>query len=240
MNEIYLHPHLGLGDAIILNGLIRHYCNEYDSVILFCKEPYYESIKWMFRDIKNLTYHVVTFHSGDSEIQNFITSNNLENKVIKFGFEKLAELCSKGESFYDAFYLMHNFTPEFRFHNFYYERDLEIENYIFNKLNPDNEKYIFVIDDGNHHIGNLKIPQGRLPTKYKIINYDKSLNYDDTRFLMFNYYKILENAEEIHTLETAFFEFIRSINIEKSKVYIHSYLRKYIDKPIDGYNFLNS
>jgi len=37
-----------------------------------------------------------------------------------------------------------------------------------------------------------------LPKDYKIIKYDKTLNYNDNRFLMFNYRKILENAEEVH------------------------------------------
>ena len=238
MEEIYLYPHLGFGDAIILNALIRHFCDINESVVLFCKDRYYESIRWMLRDIKNLTYHQVPFNNGDSEIQKFIRNNNLGDRVIKLGFDKLLELCSKGIPFYESFYLMYDLSPEFRFSNFYYERNFEFENYVYNKLNPNNEKYIFVIDDSDHHLGKLQIPEERLPKDYKIIKYDKKLNYDDSKFVMFNYYKILENAEEIHTLETAFFEFIRSVNVDKKKVNVHSYLRNYISSPIDEYNFL--
>jgi hypothetical protein len=238
MEEIYLYPHLGFGDAIILNGLIRHFCSINDSVVLFCKDRYHESIRWMLRDVKNLTYHQVSFNNGDAEIQQFIRSNNLDDKVIKLGFEELSKLCSKGIPFYDSFYMMHGFDPEFRFSNFYYERNIEFEEYVYNKLNPNNEKYVFIIDDSDHHLGKLEISKEAISKEYKIIKYDKKMNYNDSKFLMFNYYKILENAEEVHTLETAFFEFIRSIDIDKSKVNIHSYLRNYISSPIEGYKFL--
>ena len=238
MKEIYLYPHLGLGDAIIVNGLIRHFCSSNDYVVLFCKDLYYESIRWMLRDVKNLTYYQVSFSNGDSEVEEFVRNNNLSSKVVKIGFDKLWELCGRGVPFYEAFYLMHNLDYNFRFSNFYYERNVKFEDYVYNKLNPNDEKYIFVIDDSNHHLGKLQIPEEKISKGYKIIKYDKKLNYNDSKFLMFNYYKILENAEEIHTLETAFFEFIQSIKIDKSKINIHSYLRNYITNPIEGYNFL--
>ena len=68
-----------------------------------------------------------------------------------------------------------------------------------------------------------------LPKDYKIIKYDKTLNYDDSRFLMFNYRKILENAEEVHMFQSAFSEFVNSIRLKKPKIYLHLYLRDYTD-----------
>lgn len=238
MKSIYLHTHMGLGDAIILNALIRDICSKNDSVVLFCLDVYYKSIKWMFRDVKNLSYHQIPFINAETEVARFISSNNLNDNVIRLGFQDIEILCRNGIPFYESFYLSYGFDINFRFENFYYERNLEYENYVYDTLNPKNEKYIFIIDDSEHHLGNFKISDDMISSKYKIIRYDKKINYNDERFLMFNYYKILENAEEIHTIETAFFEFIRSIGIKKSKIYVHSYLRKYIHNPIEGYNFL--
>ena len=56
MKKIYLWPAQGFGDAICLNALIRNICDEYDLVYLFCSEHFCKSIKWMFRDIKNLNF----------------------------------------------------------------------------------------------------------------------------------------------------------------------------------------
>lgn len=240
MRNVYLYPHLGFGDAIILNALVRKHCSENDSVTLFCKDRYHESIRWMFRDIENLSYHQVSFGSGDYEIEQFIESNNLHDDVIRLGFGNFVDVCRGGVPFYEAFYVMNDIDPEFRFLNFHYERNLEYENYVYDQLNPNDEKYIFVVDDSSHHLGTLKIPEDRLPDGYKIIKYDKTLNENNSKFLMFNYGKILEKAEQIHTIETAFFEFIRSIDVDRSKVNVHSYLRKYITKPIEGYTFLEN
>ena len=238
MKKTYLCPHMGLGDAIILNALIREHCKNNDFIVLLCLDVYYESIRWMFRDIKNLSYEKIPVKNAEYEIKKFILSNNLDNTIIRLGYTDIEPFCNNGIPFYDSFYLAYNYDINFRFDNFYCERNFEYEDYVYNTLNPKNEKYIFVIDDSNHHLGKFKISDNNIPSDYKVIRYDKKLNLNDEKFLMFNYYKILENAEQIHTIETAFFEFIRSIKINKSKVYVHSYLRNYIPNPIEGYNFL--
>jgi hypothetical protein len=235
MTKKYILPHFGLGDAIICNALVRNFCKMYDGVVYFTADPYHASIEYMFRDIKNLSF---INSENDPAVsvgicKNFISSNKIENDIIEIGFEGLAyELTIKnpGIPFYEGFYTMFNLNPKIRFSEFYYQRNFQSEEYVYNKLNPNNEKYIFVIDDSEHHLGNLIIDENILPKKYKIIKYDKKLNYNDENFLMFNYCKILENAEEIHTIETAFLEFIQSIKLSKPKIYIHSYLRNYLQK----------
>ena len=255
--DLYMFPHLGLGDAIIVNGLVRHFCEQYNNLVLFCSNCYYENIKWFYRDLKNLT--LMPFGSNPTkctmedayQIRNYIQSNNLQDKVIYFGFEMLDDIHKRTNcGLHQGFYKSCGFDPFLRFDNFYYERNHEYENYVYEKLNPTNEKYIFVIDDSNHHLGNFIIDNKRIQSEYKIIKYNKELNYNDDRFLMFNYYKILENAEEIHTLETAFFEFMQLIKIPKPKIYVHSYLKKYmmfeqdwnffLSKHTNNYTFLNS
>ena len=83
MKKIYLWPSQGFGDAICYNALIRNICDEYDSVSLFCSEHFFKSVKWMLRDIKNLSCISVPYssHSGwESYITNFIIQNNF-NKL---------------------------------------------------------------------------------------------------------------------------------------------------------------
>ena len=304
MKKIYLWPAQGFGDAICLNALIRNICNEYDIVSLFCSEHFFKSIKWMFRDVKNLSFIKVPYPSHpvwEDHIRSFILQNNLKvyelteagkikssggvlegDSVVKLGIHHdLGQFCrsipegSKNLDhsldalptepsnlvlfhhiskeiipFYEAYYMMYDLPVDYRFSNFYYERDMVSENHVLSSLNPSNEKYIFVIDDGRHSLGcSIRIPNDRLPTQHKIIKHNKELSYDDDRFIMFNYYKLLENAEEIHTTETAFFEFMRSMSsslntlpsIDKSKVYLHSYVRNYITTKIDReYNRLLS
>lgn len=230
---------MGLGDHIICNGLVRHFCKQHDDIAIFCKDTLYENVKFMFRDIKHLD--VISFKSDNSdfEVLKFIENNNIDfkNDIINIGFDGLNGLNTR---FDKAFYKMHGFEPSFRLDNFYCERNLEHEEYVFNFLNPKNEKYIFVIDDDKHHFGSLTIDESRLPKKYKIIKYDKTLNYNDNKFLMYNYRKILENAEEVHMFQSAFSEFVNSIELENPKIYLHLYLRDYTNgEPIVTKNKIN-
>ena len=182
---------------------------------------------------------------GSKNLDHSLSALPTDSDLVSFHTEK--DLIP----FYESYYMMYDLPVDYRFSHFYYERDMESEDYVYNHLNPKNEKYIFVIDDSKHYtLGrSVCIPEDRLPTQYKIIRYKKELNYNDDRFIFFNYYKILDNAEQIHTTETAFFEFIRSMSsslntlpsIKKSKLYLHSYVRNYITTKIDEeYNRLLS
>lgn len=239
MTKKYIRQHLGLGDHIICNALVRHFCEQNDEIVLFTSGMHYENVKFMFRDISNLEVMPFSNHpsNADQEINRYISSNNIGNDVITVGFGGLSGFKTR---FDIAFYKMHDLNPEMKVDNFYCERDEEMEDYVYNYLNPENEKYIFVIDDDKHHLKPLVIDQTKLPKGYKIIKYDKTLNYNDNRFLMYNYRKIMENAEEIHMFQSAFSEFVNATELKKPKVYLHIYLRDYSDGlPILSKNDLN-
>lgn len=60
----------------------------------------------------------------------------------------------------------------------------------------------------------------KVTKKYKIIR-------NDLGFRMFDYIKFLEDAEEIHTMQTGFLDLINSYKMEKPKIYRHNYVRDY-------------
>jgi len=231
MSIKYILPHFGLGDAIIINGLVRHFCKKYDQLNYFCSDEYFSSINYMFRDLDNLTcLNFGNLNSVVNNVGNFILSNNIEKDTIQVGYEKLYyeyTIRNPGIPFYEGFYTMFDFDSSFRFDNFFFKRNYQNEEYVFNALNPNNEQYIFIIDDADHHLGPIVIDDKNISSNYKVIRYDKSLNYTDEKFLMFNYGKIIENAEEVHCIETGFLEFMVSMKF-KTPIFIHSYLRNYI------------
>lgn len=53
-DRVCIVPHLGLGDMIVLNGLVRETCKDSEEVLLFVKKAYVSSIRSLFGDIKNL------------------------------------------------------------------------------------------------------------------------------------------------------------------------------------------
>ena len=53
MKDIYIYHHLGLGDSIACNGLVRHILEISDNttnIFVFCKKNFFKIIKFMYRD----------------------------------------------------------------------------------------------------------------------------------------------------------------------------------------------
>ena len=46
----YIYHHLGLGDHIICNGIVRHYNEIFKSVTVFCKPHNFTNVEYMYRD----------------------------------------------------------------------------------------------------------------------------------------------------------------------------------------------
>ena len=57
-NEVYIHQHLGLGDHFHCNGVIRFLIKDKyknHQVKLFAQKKFFEMVKFMYRDLDNLT-----------------------------------------------------------------------------------------------------------------------------------------------------------------------------------------
>jgi hypothetical protein len=214
MSLKYIHHHLGLGDHIICNGMVRHFCKKYDNVVIFSYTRYYENVNYMYRDLDNL--EIFDFDREEDAIM-FVESNTtVKNNLIKPGFEKL-DSCLDRMTFDEAFYHLAGLDFQIRFDEFYIERDMDRENEVCKTLNPDGEKYIFVLDDPDR---GYNIDMEKVTNEYKIIR-------NDYQFGMFDYIKLLENAEEIHMMQTGFLDLVNSYKMDKPKIYRHNYVRNY-------------
>jgi hypothetical protein len=91
---------------------------------------------------------------------------------------------------------------DIRFNNFYIERDLDNEMKAFDQLTSDKKEYIYVHDDSarGFNIDRNKI-KSNLPEVVNCFDYN-----------IFQMRKVLENAKEIHTMQTGMFDFCNSID----------------------------
>jgi hypothetical protein len=212
----YIHHHLGLGDHIICNGMVRHFCKYNDNIVLFCYSHYLENVSYMYSDLDNL--EIFTFDT-EQEIFNFTERNRaVKTNLIKPGFDNL-DSCLDKMTFDEAFYYLAGLDFKIRFDEFCIPRDLEREKKVCETLNPDGEKYIFVLDDPQR---GYNIDMNKVTDEYKIIR-------NDYRFLMFDYITLLENAEEIHMMQTGFLDLVNCYKMDKPKIYRHNYVRNYPD-----------
>lgn len=209
----YLYHHLGLGDHIICNGMVRTFLEKYGQLSIFCKSHYYRNIKYMFRDNENI---VILPYSDERDIGIFLSSLSKEKfKIV--GFSDLNKYQNSKLTFDEAFYEIAGIEFDNRFSKFYLERDTESEKFALNILNPQNDKYIYVHDD---HARGFSIDPSKHRQDLKIIKNDFTFN-------LFDMLGIIENAEEVHTMQTGMFDLINSFKIEKPKIFVHTYVRKY-------------
>lgn len=201
----YIYHHLGLGDHIICNGLVRHIKKFEDVVYVFCKLHNTKNVEYMYRDNPNIKILSV---GEDIDVISYINNNNIQNDIIVVGFT--GENQNEVSSFDEAFYFQHKIPFSKRFDDFYFERDFELEQNIVKELNPNNEKYIFT-----HNIDISKIN-----TNFKII--DNPVNYS-----IFNLISLIENAEEVHLMESSIKNLVNSYKMEKPKFFYHKYVRSY-------------
>jgi hypothetical protein len=144
---IYIYHHLGMGDSILCNGLVRHFAESYEKVFVFAKKPYTSNVVYMYRDNPNIK---ILHFENDDGVKSFIKLNT-NNKYLIVGhtheyFYKLDVL--KNITFDQGFYEMANIPFEYKWTKFYFQRDYEKENEAFEIAGIKKEdEYIFVHDD---------------------------------------------------------------------------------------------
>lgn len=211
---LYIYHHLGLGDHIICNGLVRHFKKSYEKIYVFCKPHNFENVKYMYRDDPNILILPI---GEDYDVVNYINDNNIESKTLKVGFNNL--WVNNPSTFDIGFYNSANIPFNIRFTDFKIIRDYERENYVYNELNPDNQPFIFLHEDQTR---GFLLDRKKIKSNLKIIE-------NNTNYGFFDLLGLIEKAEEVHIMQSSFKDLINSIEFKKPKFYYHRYVRNYPD-----------
>jgi hypothetical protein len=219
-NRVQVYHHLGLGDHIICNGLVRELCKTYDNVYCFAKKHNIESVSFMYRDEPRIELITV---EDDWEVP-LKFKKNID--VIKIGFGNLVR--SKRGYFDESFYRQVGLDFNLRWDNFYVQRDYEIECQLLQKLNPDSSPYVLVHDDPSRGLlADLSIVRNDLKI-IRVSDYvGKGSGTQNFRgYTLFHWISVLQNAEEIHCMDSSFKCLVESVSeFKDSKLFFHRYVR---------------
>jgi len=246
MADLYIHHHLGLGDMIHCNGMVRELLKEggVDKVYVFCKMCHSKSVDWMYRDEDRI--EIVQIDEGGNERQQVddILSKKLigtDNKFLRVGHEFYKEHGNEiGPMPCDMlFYEQIGLPYSVRFDDCYWERDMEEEERVYKKLAPEDGNYIFVHDDPTRPEtpGGFVISDEEVETKLTIVRNDMSEP-------IFYLGKLLENAKEVHCMESSIRCMVEHFkpNLIKNKVklYMHKFRGgPYYNEELDVWNGTN-
>lgn len=216
---VLIHHHMGVGDSIICNGLVRSLLmdNSYFSDAIVCSwERNVKTIQRMYDDTDRV--HILSIPENTNEVLAVNQFLN-ESKICDFvrcGFGMMENLIALGlaSSFDQTFYLCAGVQYENQWSRFHYRRDFEKEEAILKKLNPTNKPFIFVHDAPDRGY-TLDVPN---PNGLKVIKNDMSES-------IFDMGRLLESAQEIHCMESSFRVLIDHLDSVSCPLYFYPKIR---------------
>lgn len=215
--QLFIHHHLGLGDHIICNALVRNVVKNYgyEKYFLFCKEQNCETVAFMFRDLSDL--QIISIRT-DNDVD-ILAQMGLP--LLKIGFENV-----QSADFDRDFYKQLNIPFEKRWSDFYVERDLEREKKFFSTFNVKEGEYIFIHDDGSRH---FNIEENYIINKeMPIVRPIKGLTNNS-----FDYCYLMEKSKEAHFIDSSFRLIFDSLQLKNDDIFYHLHLKGDIMKDYD-------
>ena len=163
------------------------------------------------------------FEDRLGEETNFVLNyaRNMSHSCVylRLGFENYNEAHADNPDYScdKCFYKMANVPYDIRWSHFKFDRNSKEEDRVFKKLNPKNEPYIFIHDDADRN--------------YNIILKDEDIGdriviRNDITESIFDFSKILEEAEEIHCMESSFRCLLEGLNPKAKSLVFYESLRE--------------
>tara|TARA_B100001057_G_scaffold442695_1_gene478251 strand:+ start:208 stop:867 length:660 start_codon:yes stop_codon:yes gene_type:complete len=174
----------------------------------------------MFRDLKKIKIIKISNNPKyeKKEIELYLKNEKSNFEIIKIGHDFYHSTNKLNPDFKSNpwhctvnFYKQFGLPYKYRYEKTFWKRDLRNEKKLLKKLVGNEKKFIFVHDDLKR---GLIINTNKLKKKFKIIR-------NDNDNLIFDYGLILENAHELHLIESSFRQLIETLNIKSKKLYLY-------------------
>lgn len=212
MDTLLIKQHIGLGDYLICNGLIRVLAEKYN-IILPVPINYLPSVEFMYRDQSNINC-IAHERINYSEFPNI--------KVIGYDWtQHRSEF--PGENFEEMFYRHADVSFECKKNKFKVLRDIKREEDLFNSLNLAPNSYTF-LHEYNAGDSNSSVKINRnLVKNQNIISVGVNIFSKN----IFDYITLINHAAEVHVIESSMFCLIDLCQeITNSNIYCHRYAKR--------------
>lgn len=210
MKKIFIKQHLGLGDCIIHNGMVRKICETHKQADVYvpCQSYNLTNIKFMYRDnpkikILEMNDRQMNYHLQTTKYDHVVYSHFDKGTVYNYGVY--------GD---DAFYLHAGFDPADRINYFFVQRNFEQENQLYEQLisKINSKEYIFLHEKPEQ---NIVINRNKISSLLPIIYAEPDYNF-------FDLLTTIEKAKEVHVISSCFLSFFMTKKINKN-TYAHMY-----------------
>ena len=174
----------------------------------------------MYRDLKKIKVIPISNNpkTEKKDVYKYLKKQRINFEIIKIGHEFYDSTSKLNPDFKNypwycavSFYKQFGLPFNYRYEKTFWKRDYKNEKKLLKKLVGNNKNFIFVHDDIKR---GLKINTNKLSKKFKVIR------NEDQNFI-FDYGLILENAKELHLIESSFRQFCETLNIKAKKLFLY-------------------
>jgi hypothetical protein len=191
--------HIGLGDHIMLNGMARH-LSQIRRIIILVNIGHKESIDFMYRDCPAITVdaHDNLETNMRNVLFNYVNTGCEILPLATYGLQdQIWKAFAHGDTPFVTWahlpYFQAKVNPEYMKTKFHVERDPEREQACMVRHDLTGKDYIFVHSEPARHKPNI------VESQYQVFNPDPT----ETPFNVFDYLGVLENAKEIHCINSS-------------------------------------
>ncbi|MBK8913170.1 MAG: hypothetical protein IPM64_00980 [Phycisphaerales bacterium] len=217
--RIFLRTHMGLGDHLVCNALVRHVARS-AAVVLPVKPHNVAGVAFMLRD---MPVEVLPARD-DAEADSLIAeARGPRDELLNYCFfegERNAQFMCTGITFDKFFYLLAGLPLGARYAGFAVHRDAQREAALAERLAPaDGAPYVFLHEDPQRDFG---IDRSRLRDDLPIVRPTAGLTDN-----IFDYAGLIENAAEVHCFDSSFALLTDYMDLAPGRRYLHAYVRSY-------------
>ena len=213
MNDLLIRIHMGLGDSIIANAIVRHYAEKHRQVVVLCKQHNAATLDYLWRDKQNIeTFSVNDDSEADDAAKSafkagFSILGLGDSKLIAFGADDF-----NLDKFDQEFYRIANLPFSDRWDKFVCKRERALE-----VPGVPDEPFCLIHDDPKR---GYAIKEKHLPDMQRVrIEPGKSKN-------LFAWWNYIEEAEELHFIDSSPIIIADSLpELTAKKLVFHAYAR---------------
>lgn len=187
--------HLGLGDMLVSNALIRHMCSRHRDVVTVVKKAYMRNGLALWADVENLSVYPL----ADGEVVPFEIFQALGFACLVLGDNGISQW-HKSLDWTRDLYAQAGVPSNIIRRGFVIRRDKAREQALYDRIVAGHDgPYMFVHDDPSR---NYTIDPRRLPALKTV--HPGLLEDEDPSTCLFDYCKIIECAQEVHVMDSCF------------------------------------
>ena len=219
--------HLGNGDHLTCNGLIRYYSTMYDNVTVCCKKQNLHNLQEFYSDDKSITFHCVenNYKYRSLQVKQYANDNNYSDVIVS-GYRKSNKYVDLPFCFYDFVNI-----PFDVFWNYFHIPTLPEALELYNSIK--NYDYIFVHNmSGSGEKFKIEDIFNQINENTLVVNPCKNIYSQDHKFYnvaqslcnksISSYKLIMENAKINVVCDSSFFCFMMNLELKYDNNFLYT------------------